>query len=195
MIRCTCGHEVEDFKDTKALSLADFDEHNKRCVSHVVYCIQCAENSIEEGYALLDKEDENDWLSSNHNMKCRYSTNWMGPVSIKWYSDRGLTKLETITLTRNSISVKNGTYKAGDQITVERITEHYSCGRIDVRGGETDPAYGDEINVPPMRSEDWGTFGLWLETFETDFMWTLDQLVKMYERVNPKIRWADGITF
>lgn len=164
MIRCTCGHEVESYKDTKALSLADFDEHNKRCVSRVVYCIQCAENSIEEGYALLDKEDEDDWLSSNHNMKCRYSTNWMGPVSIKWYSDRGLTKLETITLTRNSISVKNGTHKAGDQVTVERIAENYCCGRIDVRGGDTDPMFGDEIGVPPMRAEDWYTFGLWLDT-------------------------------
>lgn len=194
MIRCTCGHEVEDFKDTKALSLADFDEHNKRCVSHVVYCIQCAENSIEEGYALLDKEDEDSWLSSNHNMKCRYSTNWMGVANLEWYRKRGLLKKRTITFTEDSLTVKHGKYKSGDTIEVDEPTVYYSCGRIDVRGGDTDPMFGDEIGVPPMRSEDWGTFGLWLETFETDTMWTLKQLVLMYERFNPKIRWADGIT-
>ena len=99
--------------------------------------------------------------------KCRYSTNWMGPVTLWWYEERGL---------------------LNDK---REITEHYSCGRIDVRGGDTDSTYGDEIGVPPMRSEDWETFGAWLETFETDDMWNLKQLVLMYERFNPKIRWAN----
>ena len=71
-------------------------------------------------------------------------------------------------------------------------TGNYLYGRIDVRGGDTDIYYGDEISVPPMRSEDWNRFGDWLRTVETDFMWTLDQLVEMYERENPKIRWADN---
>jgi len=103
--------------------------------------------------------------------KCRYSTNWMGPAGLWWYEERGL-------LDEN-----------------RQITEHYSCGRIDVRGGDTDIYYGDEIGVPPMRSEDWGRFSDWLDTVETDFMWTLDQLVEMYERKNPKIRWADEREF
>ena len=64
-----------------------------------------------------------------------------------------------------------------------------------MRGGDTDIYYGDEIGVPPMRSEDWGRFSDWLDTVETDFMWTLDQLVEMYERKNPKIRWADEREF
>jgi hypothetical protein len=79
--------------------------------------------------------------------------------------------------------------KAGEQYEIEEITTHYSCGRIDVMG--TDDPYGEEIGVPPMRSEDWYRFGVWLETFETDAVWTLDQLVELYERANPKIRW-DG---
>jgi len=29
-----------------------------------------------------------------------------------------------------------------------------------------------------------------LETFETDDVWTLEQLVELYERTNPKIRWS-----
>jgi hypothetical protein len=40
-----------------------------------------------------------------------------------------------------------------------------------------------------MTSEDWYRFGNWLETFETDDVWTLEQLVELYERANPKITW------
>lgn len=111
----------------------------------------------------------------------------MGPVSLRWYEERGLTQKITKVLTEDS---KITDRKAGDTIEYDEITERYSCGRIDVRGGDTGP-YGDEIGVPPMRSEDWETFGAWLETFETDDMWNLKQLVLMYERFNPKIRWAD----
>jgi hypothetical protein len=107
--------------------------------------------------------------------KCRYSTNWMGPAGLWWYEERGL-------LVKRKIQF-DGTFQE-----INQITEHYSCGRIDVRGGETGD-YGDEIGVPPMRSEDWYGFSEWLDTVETDFMWTLDQLVEMYERKNPKIRW------
>jgi hypothetical protein len=69
------------------------------------------------------------------------------------------------------------------------ITTPYSCGRIDILG--TDDPHGDEIGVPPMQSEDWCRFGLWLDTFETDAAWSLDQLVELYERSNPKIRWDE----
>jgi hypothetical protein len=49
----------------------------------------------------------------------------------------------------------------------------------------------DRTVYPRVPREDWSRFGDWLDTFETDFMWTLDQLVEMYERSNPKIRWAN----
>jgi len=118
--------------------------------------------------------------------KIRYSTNWMGPVSMNWYEQRGLVETKMVTLEHDSVITGR---KAGEQYEIEEITTHYSCGRIDVMG--TDDPYGEEIGVPPMRSEDWYSFGVWLETFETDAVWTLDQLVELYERVNPKIRW-DG---
>ena len=94
--------------------------------------------------------------------KVRYSTNWMGPVSLNWYSERGL----------------------------DHNTESYSCGRIDVRGGDLGP-YGDELGVPPMRSEDWKRFSRWLDTFETDEMWEFHQLIWLYEEKNSKIRWYE----
>jgi hypothetical protein len=42
-----------------------------------------------------------------------------------------------------------------------------------------------------MRSEDWATFGGWLDDFRTDTMWSLKEIVEEYEKTNPKIRWAD----
>jgi hypothetical protein len=80
--------------------------------------------------------------------------------------------------------------EVGDGYEIEEVTEHYSGGRIDVRGGNTDIYYGDEIGVPPMRSEDWVTFGDWLDDFRTDEMWSLAEIVEEYEKTNPKIRWA-----
>ena len=117
-------------------------------------------------------------------MSVRYSTNWMGPVSLDWYRKRGLTTLEYHVQEQDSPYTGR---KAGEHYTLETITDNYSCGRIDVMG--TDDPRGDEIGVPPMLSLDWCRFGRWLETFETDDVWTLDQLVELYERSNPKITW------
>jgi hypothetical protein len=100
--------------------------------------------------------------------KFSYSTNWMGPVGLWWYEKRGL-------LNEN-----------------KQIIEHYSGGRIDVRGGNLDH-YGDELSVSPMRSEDWNDFGGWLDDFKTHDLWTLQDLVEHYEQESGrKIRWADN---
>jgi hypothetical protein len=119
--------------------------------------------------------------------KVRYSTNQMGPWHLGWYSKRGLTRMVKKTLEKDSpISDK----KAGDVIEYEEITEHYAAGRIDFNNTlEPDSIWPDEMGVPPMRAEDWRSFGDWLHTFETDFPWTLAQIVELYERDNPKIRW------
>jgi len=117
-------------------------------------------------------------------MKVRYSTNWMGPISLDWYRKRGLTTLE------HHVQEQDNPYtgrKRGEHYKMEIINHNYSCGRIDVRG--TDDPHGWEIGVPPMLSLDWCRFGRWLDTFETDAPWTLDQLVELYERANPKITW------
>jgi hypothetical protein len=106
---------------------------------------------------------------------------------MNWYEQRGLVETKMVTLEHDSVITGR---KAGEQYEIEEITTHYSCGRIDVMG--TDDPYGEEIGVPPMRSEDWASFGAWLDTFETDDVWTLDQLVELYERVNPKIRWDNN---
>jgi hypothetical protein len=109
----------------------------------------------------------------------------MGPVSLDWYRKRGLTTLEYHVQEQDSPYTGR---KAGERYTLETITNNYSCGRIDVMGSD-DPRGDDEIGVPPMFSLDWCRFGRWLDTFETDSVWTLDQLVELYERTNPKITW------
>jgi len=118
-------------------------------------------------------------------MPVRYSTNWMGVANLQWYRDRGLTKRVSKTLAEDSQLTNR---KAGDTFEYDEILQEYSCGRIDCRGEDLGP-YGDEIGVGPMKAEDWHRFGKWLNTFETDFMWTLEELVELYERNNPKIQW------
>lgn len=119
--------------------------------------------------------------------KISYSTNWMGVANMNWYKDRGLTKRVTRTLTEDNQLTGR---KAGDVLEYDEITQSYSCGRIDCNGGDLGP-FGSEISVPPMKDEDWGRFGNWLWTFETDDMWSLKQLVELYEKDNPKISWYD----
>ena len=112
-------------------------------------------------------------------MTISYSTNWMGPVSLNWYKERNLTTIKTVMF-------------KGQLVQTTDITQRWSGGRIDVRGEGLDP-YGDEIGLPVMRDDCWRLFSDWLDTFETDDAWTLDQLVEMYERSNPKIIWANDV--
>lgn len=108
----------------------------------------------------------------------RYSTNWMGPVSLKWYEDRNLTTTKTVMVKDQLVE------------TVD-ITQRWSGGRIDVSG--TGEPYGDEIGLPVMRDDCYRQFSDWLDSVETDDMWTLAQLVEIYERTNPKIIWAKDV--
>ena len=40
-----------------------------------------------------------------------------------------------------------------------------------------------------MKSSDYHTFSHWLDTVETDTMWSLEQLVTEYEKTHTKIVW------
>ena len=73
---------------------------------------------------------------------------------------------------------------------IEKNGRHWSAGRIDFLNNlHPDDQHADEMSLPAMHTEDWNRFSDWLNTFETDFPWTLDQLVELYERNNPHIRW------
>lgn len=122
-------------------------------------------------------------------MPVRYSTNWMGPVSLDWYKERGLLKPVRKVLEQDS---KFGAGKAGDVIVANDITEHYSCGRIDIRGTDGGGEWiDDEYGLGPMKSEDWNMLSDWLDTLETDFTWSKEDLLDNFERfIGRNIRWS-----
>ena len=99
-----------------------------------------------------------------------YSTNWMGPVSLRWYEERGLLEADGIT-----------------------PTIRYSAGRIDIRDDSKEGYDGwHEYSVAPMHGEDWNDFGDWLEGFQTHELWEFDNLVAHYEAASgKKIRWEE----
>lgn len=121
----------------------------------------------------------------------RYSTNWMGPVSIQWYRDRGLTKIITRTMVEDS---KITDRKKGEEYSEEVITELYSTGRIDIRGMDRGgDRIDDEYGLAPMRSKDWYELSNWLDTVETDFVWKKEDLLYNFERfIGRKIEWNNN---
>ena len=96
-----------------------------------------------------------------------YSTNWMGPISLKWYRERGL--------------LKEGSVEP---------TTYYSGGRIDIRGVPDEP-WGLEYGVDPMHGEDWNHFSDWLDDFVTEELVPYNTLIEQFEtHYEKKIRWA-----
>ena len=96
-----------------------------------------------------------------------YSTNWMGPVNMQWFEERGL--------------VEN-----------KKITTNYSAGRIDIRD-DTKEGYDSwhEYSLPPMHGEDWNDFSGWLKDFKTQELWSFNDIIDQYqEEIGRKIRWA-----
>ena len=87
-----------------------------------------------------------------------YSTNWMGPVSMDWFRERGL-----VDSTGN-------------------VTLYYSAGRIDIRD-DTKHGYDgwDEYSLAPMHGEDWNALSDWLDTLHTEELWPYDKLISEFE--------------
>lgn len=67
--------------------------------------------------------------------------------------------------------------------------DNWSAGRIDIRGN-TVSAYGDEVALPLMHSEDWHKLSEWLDNFTSEEPQTLDQILETYySEGNAAIRW------
>jgi len=118
-----------------------------------------------------------------------YSTNWMGPININWYRDRGLTKMVSEVLEKDQVF---GNLKKGDTWTYEEITTHYSAGRIDIRDSSKDYYDGwDEYAVAPMHAEDWNALRDFLFNFHSEELVPYDKLIELFEQhYGKKIRWA-----
>ena len=126
-----------------------------------------------------------------------YSTNMMGPVSMQWYEERGLTKKVREVLEEGKTIYPKG-LGPGDVWEYEVVTTYYCCGRIDIRGVPGDEYWNGwhEYSLAPMHGEDWNDFSEWLESFQTHELWEFDDIIKLYESAsNRKIRWAEDIWF
>lgn len=103
-------------------------------------------------------------------MSVTYSTNWMGPISLSWYKERGL--------------LKEGSVEP---------TTYYCAGRIDIYGLDENEYYNGqhEYGLRPMHGEDWNALSDWLDDLETDELMSYGDLIEAFQLWYGKsIRWA-----
>ena len=98
-----------------------------------------------------------------------YSTNFMGPISVKWYEDN---KIPYQSITRINPYT-------GNKTTIKKFMKQYAGGRLDVNG--TGEPFGQEIGVPIMEAESWNELQEFLWTFSSDKVLTLEQIVQALE--------------
>jgi hypothetical protein len=121
-----------------------------------------------------------------------YSTNFMGPISIQWYVERGLTK-KVKRVHRSNIIAESKGARVGDEYEVDEVTEYYAGGRIDIRDDSKEGYDGwDEYSVKIMHGEDWNALSDWLDGLTTDTLWGYNELIEQFEsQYGKKIRWAE----
>lgn len=112
-----------------------------------------------------------------------YSTNWMGPVSVKWYEDRGIPF---------EMRETSGTNFA--KIEYKHFLEEYAGGRIDVYGLDESEYWGGkcEYGLDVMNADDWRSLSIWLDDFQTEELLSYSDLIGEFERENGEIRWWKG---
>jgi hypothetical protein len=76
-----------------------------------------------------------------------------------------------------------------NQEFINEYGSHWSGGRIDIYGVPDHPM-GFEYSLPIMRTEDWNPFSDWLDDFETETLWTFEQIMEYYrQKTGHVIRW------
>ena len=121
-----------------------------------------------------------------------YSTNFMGPISLDWFRERGLTEIADVTVDSKILAEVYGV-ELGGTVTREVVTEYWCGGRIDIYGLDETEYYGgmSEYSLPVMDGESWNLFSDWLENYETIELKTYEQLLSAFEAdTDHKIRWA-----
>lgn len=123
-----------------------------------------------------------------------YSTNWMGPINMDWFRDRGLTKTVREVLEEDQVF---GKHKKGDVFEYEEVITYYSAGRIDIRDHRCEGYDGwNEYSVAPMHGEDWNALGEYLWDLKTEELLPYDTLIEQFEEhYGKQIRWADDIWY
>ena len=120
-----------------------------------------------------------------------YSTNFMGPISMDWYRERGLTHFITETVDSEMIS-KIKDLPIGATYEIETVHTHYAAGRIDIRDSNKQGYDGwHEYAVAPMHGEDWNALSDFLWEFASEELIPYDELIETFEKhYGKKIRWS-----
>jgi len=111
----------------------------------------------------------------------QYSTNWMGPISTRWYEDRNI-----------PFEIRETAGKILPKTEYKYFLESYSCGRIDIYGLDESEHWSgkSEYSVAPMRTEDWNAFGEWLDKLESSVLLTYKELISDFEKeYGQRIEW------
>jgi len=116
-----------------------------------------------------------------------YSTNWMGPVSTRWYEDNNIPMIEEEHV--YSSFVKS---KAGETYISRTPSVKYACGRIDIYGLDEQEYYDgkSEYGVGMMTQESWNKLSNYLWEFNSETLLTYKQLISRFETdTKHKIEW------
>jgi hypothetical protein len=118
----------------------------------------------------------------------------MGPISLDWFRDRGLTQMVDMEIT-TEIDARRYNVNIDDTVQVEEITEYWCGGRIDIYGLDSDEYYcgTSEYGLPIMDGESWNKLTDWLDEYTSEELTSFEDLIIIFEReTNHKIRWADN---
>lgn len=97
-----------------------------------------------------------------------YSTNYMGPISLQWYRDRG----------------------------IDHKLQQYAGGRIDVYGVSEDSYYEGKtaLGLPIMKAQCFNSLSAFLQGFSSSELLSYDDLLALYYAAgNPQITYAPDI--
>ena len=109
-----------------------------------------------------------------------YSTNWMGPVSTRWYEDNNVPMVETEHTYSELIPEKEGQSYISRQPSV-----NYAAGRIDIRGLDEDDGYWcgqHEYGVGIMTQKSWNILSDYLDDFSSKELLTYKELLEGFEK-------------
>ena len=122
-----------------------------------------------------------------------YDTNFMGPISTKWYTERGLT--QKVTKIADANQAKIWKINEGDEFVVDEIMTCYAGGRIDIRDYSKEGYDGwGEYGLAPMHGEDWNALSNFLLKLETETVLPYQELIDLFEAdYGRKIRWGEDI--
>jgi hypothetical protein len=118
----------------------------------------------------------------------------MGPWSMDWYRQRGLTEYVWKKI-ESKMQAKIRRMDIGESFMTEEIITHYAGGRIDIRGLDDSEFYNGwgEYSLPIMHGEDFNAFSDWLDEQADETVRNYDELIGDFEREYGKlIRWADN---